>query len=120
MKFDTFELLVFCNYPVELTSLTTKPRPFNRAGFLFFCHTICMSANNSDFLRGQVHGDTTNQGVYNMGSALDARPFGTNDSQTESGSASAVGLNGAQSVKFEGEASAYKGNSSIGSKGFGG
>lgn len=78
-----------------------------------------MSANNSDFLRGQVHGDTTNQGVYNMGSSLDAKPFGGNDSQTQSGSVSAVGLGSAQDMKFEGEKSGYKGNSGLTGQGFG-
>lgn len=78
-----------------------------------------MPANNSDFLRGRTHGDNTNQGAYNMGSAFDAKPFGSNDSQTKSGSVSAVGLGSAQSMKFEGEKSNYSGNS-ISDKGFGG
>lgn len=78
-----------------------------------------MSANNSDFLRGQVHGDNLNQGAYNMGSALDAKPFGTSGSQTQSGSVSAVGLGSAQDMKFEGEKSNYSGNS-MSNKGFGG
>ena len=72
-------------------------------GVLFFCHTMCMPANNSDFLRGRVHGDNTNQGAYNMGSALDAKPFGGNDAQTQSGSVNAAGLPGMNSVKMEGE-----------------
>ncbi len=79
-----------------------------------------MPANNSDFLRGQVHGDNTNQGAYNMGSAFDSRAFGGNSAQTQSGSTSAVGLGSAQGMKFEGEKSNYGGNSGLTKSGFGG
>jgi hypothetical protein len=79
-----------------------------------------MAANNSDFLRGQIHGDSTNQGVYNEGSTLDPRAFGGNGSQTSSGSDSEQGLPGSQSQEYEGQKSNYSGNAGIGSKGFGG
>jgi hypothetical protein len=51
-----------------------------------------------------------NQGAYNEEPGLDARPFGSHGSVTQSDSVSEKGLPTSQEVKYELESSNYEGN----------
>ena len=51
---------------------------------------------------GCCNSQIVNQSAYNEGPTEDARPFGSNDAKTESGSVNASDLPGAYEKKFEG------------------
>lgn len=61
------------------------------------CHTtdMCIRCCNSQIV---------NQSAYNEGSTEDARPFGSNDAKTASGSVNELDLPGETEKKFEGPA----------------